>query len=76
MPLEGRAVAHNIFLDGNTFGNSPSVDKKLLVGDLQFGVAVTFSNMRVAYTHVLATEEFHGQGRGDAYGSFSFSFRF
>lgn len=74
--VEGRAVAHNIFLDGNTFGTSPRVDKKPLVGDLQFGVAVTFDNMRVAYTHVLATEEFHGQGRGDAYGSFSFSFRF
>ena len=34
---EGRVVARNIFLDGNTFEDSRDVDKEILVGDLQFG---------------------------------------
>ena len=28
--VEGRAVLHNIFLDGNTFNHSHSIDKKIL----------------------------------------------
>jgi lipid A 3-O-deacylase len=32
--LQGRAVLHNIFLDGNTFTDSHSVDKEPFVGDL------------------------------------------
>jgi lipid A 3-O-deacylase len=36
--VEGRAVARNIFLDGNTFSDSHSVDKKMLVGGAQGGV--------------------------------------
>jgi lipid A 3-O-deacylase len=30
--FEGRAVARNIFLDGNTFTDSHSIDKKTFVG--------------------------------------------
>src|SRR3546814_17784538 len=36
---EGRIVARNIFLDGNTFKDSHSVDKRPLVADLQAGLA-------------------------------------
>ena len=35
---ESRIVIRNIFLDGNTFSDSHSVDKEYIVGDLQFGV--------------------------------------
>ena len=35
--LQGRAVGHNIFLDGNSWRSSPNVDKKLLVGDMLGG---------------------------------------
>lgn len=38
--IEGRLILHNIFLDGNTFSSSHSVDKKLWVGDLQAGLAI------------------------------------
>ena len=37
--LEGRAVFRNIFLDGNTFTDSHSVDSKHFVGDIQAGLA-------------------------------------
>ena len=36
--LRGSAFAHNIFLDGNTFRDSHSVDKKPLVGLVIFGM--------------------------------------
>ncbi|MBP2231075.1 hypothetical protein J2847_004386 [Azospirillum agricola] len=74
--VQGRAVARDIFLDGNTFRSSPSVDKKPLVGDLQLGFAVTVSDVRVAYTHIFRTKEFDGQDKADTYGSLSVSARF
>lgn len=74
--MEGRAVARNIFLDGNTFRNSRSVDKEPLVGDLQFGIALTWSNVRLSYTHVLRTREFETQDETDDFGAFSVSIQF
>ncbi len=73
---EGRAVARNIFLDGNSFQDSRSVDKRPLVADVQFGVAMTIGQVRFAYTHVLLTKEFYHQKSSDAFGSFSASVRF
>src|SRR3546814_665829 len=50
---EGRAVARNIFLAGNTFQDSPSVDKEVLVGDLSAGVVVTFGALRLSYVQAI-----------------------
>jgi hypothetical protein len=71
--LEGRLVGRNIFLDGNTFRDSPSVDKRILVGDFQAGLAVVFGSVRLTYTHVLVTPEFVGQSNWDQLGSLSLS---
>lgn len=73
---EGRAVARNIFLDGNTFRDSPSVDKELLVADLSAGVVMTFGDMRVSYVQVLRTKEFEGQEGPSLFGAFSVGYRF
>lgn len=73
---EARAVLHNIFLDGNTFGSSHSVDKKTFVGDFQLGAALIVRGVRVAFTHVFRTREFDGQPGGDRYGTLSVSARF
>lgn len=70
---EGRGVVNNIFLDGNNFRRSHSVDKKDFVGDIQGGVAVIIGRTRLAYTHVLRTKEFDGQDHSDQFGSFSIS---
>lgn len=43
---EGRFVARNIFLDGNTFSDSHSVDRKALVGDLGTGLLLGFGQFR------------------------------
>lgn len=74
--LEGRAILHNIFLDGNTFKESHSVDKKYFVGDFQAGLVVQWNRFRITYTQIFRTKEFDGQDRGDVYGSLSLSYHF
>jgi len=74
--VAGRAVARNIFLDGNTFGGSRSVDREVLVGDLQLGVAIAFNSVRITYTHVFRTREFREQSGGDRFGAIAVSVRF
>jgi hypothetical protein len=73
---EGRAVGRNIFLDGNTFRDSPRVDKRNLVADFQAGIAVIAGRVRLAYTHVLRTREFETQDDPGQFGAFSVSTRF
>ena len=73
---DGRAVAHNIFLDGNTFGNSPSVDRKWFVADLSVGAAVNIKNTKLAYAFVYRTKEFYGQKEGQIFGTVSMNFAF
>ncbi len=70
---EGRVVAHNIFLDGNTFKDSRSVDKKPLVGDLQWGIVMTWHKYRLSFTDVFRTKEWDAQKYTEHYGSICFS---
>jgi hypothetical protein len=74
--LEGRAMARNIFLDGNTFRDSRSVDKEPLVGDLQFGIVLAWRKARLSYTHVLRSREYETQQGDDNFGSVSLSVPF
>ncbi len=74
--VDGRVVAHNIFLDGNTFGDSPSVDRQWLVADLSIGAAVNYRNTKFAYALVYRTEEFHGQNEAQVFGTVSVNFAF
>jgi lipid A 3-O-deacylase len=74
---EARAVARNIFLDGNTFEDSHSVDKRPLVVDLQAGIAIMLGKrVRLAYTHLLRSEEFEEQDAPHQFGTLSLSVRF
>lgn len=74
---EARLVARDIFLDGNTWADSRSVDARPVVADLQAGIAVMWHGVRVAYTQVWRSEEFYGQRGGmQQFGSLSASFRF
>lgn len=74
--VDGRLVARNIFLDGNTFRDSRSVDKYPLVGDLQFGLVLDWASLRLSYTHVLRTREFRTQHDADDFGALSLSLKF
>ncbi|MCZ4279601.1 lipid A deacylase LpxR family protein [Kiloniella laminariae] len=73
---EGRAVAQNIFLDGNTFSDSHSVDKKVFVADLNAGLAMTYEQYRISYTMIYRTKEFEGQDDPGVFGAVSFGYQF
>ena len=74
--FEGRAVARNIFLDGNTFSDSPSVDKKHFVMDANAGLSLTYGRYQVSYTLNWRSKEFHGQDNSSLFGAMSFGYRF
>lgn len=74
--VQGRAVAHNIFLDGNSFAKSLSVPKKNFVADFEGGLAVILYGVRLTATEVVRTPEFDGQHGTDAFGSITASFNF
>lgn len=74
--VDGRAVARNMFLDGNLLADGRRVDSKFWVGDLQAGVAVVWQGVRLAYTQVIRSAEFEGQDDPDRFGALSVSFRF
>jgi lipid A 3-O-deacylase len=73
--VQGRVVAHNVFLDGNDFRTSPSVPRKWLVADLQGGVSLLYSRrVRIDLSVVRRTEEFSGQRTPDVIGTAALSF--
>lgn len=74
--FEGRAVGRNIFLDGNTFESSPSVDKKHLVADANAGVTLTYGKTQVSYTLNWRSKEFHTQDDSALFGVVSVGRRF
>ncbi|WP_448132150.1 lipid A deacylase LpxR family protein [Stutzerimonas chloritidismutans] len=71
--LEGRYMAHNMLLDGNTFEDSHSVDRREWVGDAKLGVALTWSRWQLAFASVWRTREFQGQQEHDQFGSITLS---
>lgn len=73
---ELRAVARDIFLDGNTWKDSHSVDKEPLVLDMQVGFAVLFRDIRLTYTHIFVSPEFKQQSAWDQYGAITLSLQF
>ena len=73
---DGRAVAHNVFLDGNTFGNSVSVDRKPLVADLTVGASLNYHNTKFTYAVTYRTEEFEQQREAQLFGSVTVNLAF
>ena len=72
--VDGRAVARDIFLDGNTFRSSPSVEKEPFVADLSAGVGFIAGRWQFTFTHVRRTREFKTQQQDhDDFGSVTVS---
>jgi len=71
---DGRAVARDIFLDGNTFRDSPSVNKEDFVADLSYGAGVIAGRWQVTFTQAMRTREFKKQiERANHFGSVTVS---
>jgi hypothetical protein len=78
--LQGRMAGHNIFLDGNTDGDSLSVSRKSYVWDFITGMTVTFGRLYrplfFSFSIVRRSKEFKQQLSTDSYGSASIGIRF
>ncbi len=70
---DARWVLRDITLDGNTFRNSHSVDKRALVGDIGYGVAVMRGKWKFALARYHRSREFEGQKETPVFGSFTIS---
>jgi len=74
--VSGRAVARDIFLDGNTFRDSHNVDKEPLVGDLIVGGSLVYKRYKLSYAQFFRTKEFDIQKKNNNFGSISLSVTF
>lgn len=74
--LGGRLVLRDIFLDGNTFADSHSVDKELLVGDVVLGATVLAGPTKLSYIQNFRSREFEAQPDSHNFGSISLSWTF
>jgi lipid A 3-O-deacylase len=58
---EGRAVARDITLDGNTLANSASVVHKPLVGEVYTGLVTQYKNFRGSFLVIYESDTFDSQ---------------
>lgn len=66
--VQGRAVARNIFLDGNTFRDSRDVDSDPLVADLVGGVSLFWSDaVKLDVAAIHRTKEYDAQDNPSNY---------
>jgi hypothetical protein len=72
---EGRAVGYNTFLDGSLVRESPQVDRRPFVGEIQGGVVLVFARLDLAFTLIYRSAEFYGQNCEDAFGSMALNLR-
>lgn len=74
--VDGRLVLRDIFLDGNTFSESHSVDKEPLVADLMIGIVMRYRRLSLSYAYVFRTREFKQQEQTHAYGAINLVYTF
>jgi lipid A 3-O-deacylase len=74
--IDAIAVFHNIFLDGNTFQDSHSVDKKPFTADIMAGLSLIFSRFKMSYAYVYRTKEFENQEKENIFGAITISFTY
>jgi len=63
--VEGRVMARNLFLDGNSFQDSARVGHNTLVGDFDAGGALLLPDARLLASYTARSHEFPGQRSAD-----------
>jgi len=74
--VRANGIARNIFLDGNSDGESHSVEKENFVIEGTYGFSLIYDNMSLDYTRTHASKEFKEQKNYLGYGSLEFSYNF
>jgi hypothetical protein len=67
----GRLVGRDLFLDGNTFEDSRSVDSEPFVADFSLGASVELGRAVLSYTHTLRSPDFEERDDWAQFGSLS-----
>ena len=73
---EGNVVGRNIFLDGNSFEKSVSVDKEIFVAKMGFSLEYRYKKVYIYYLRTFSTKEFKTQEYIHHYGSLHISYRY
>ncbi len=69
-------IAKNIFLDGNTFTDSHSVEKNYFTLDAGYGFSLSYNQFSLDYLRKHTSKEFKTQEGINSYGSLIFSYNF
>lgn len=69
-------VANDIFMDGNTFQDSHSVDLIHQQFAISAGIMVNFNSWNFVYTLLQQTDQYHGQNESSRYGSIIITYNF
>jgi len=74
--IDGRAVLYDIFLDGNTYTDSHSVEKETFVVDFISGVNISYKRFTFSYSYIYRTREYKAQKKPQLFGSFQMAVRY
>lgn len=74
--LDAQGIARNIFLDGNTFRDSHSVEKQALVGNFQIGLGAKVSIFHITFGIVTWSKLYKTQENGSVYGLINIFYSF
>jgi hypothetical protein len=74
LSVDARIIAQDIFLDGNSFRSSHSVNKEKEVVDISSGISFLTGRWKVSFAWVIRTREFEQQPHHHKYGSLSLSY--
>lgn len=73
--LRGRVVAHDVFLDGNTWEASHSVNRKPLVYDQTVGFGFNWKQLDINVSYVYRSKQYSNQAGPTRFGSFVLTWR-
>ena len=69
------AVAHNLFLDGTTFGEGPRVEHRPFVFRYELGGGIRYQHFTLEYRATTRTREYETEPGGHTYATFELTYR-
>ncbi len=76
LSLKANFIARDIFLDGNTFQDSHSVEKENFTAEIGYGLDIGYKRWKFSYLRKHLSKEFKTQNRYHSYGSLILSYQY
>lgn len=73
--VSGSYVIRDIFLDGNSFDNGPSIEKYRNIGNAFVGAALRYKSFELSYTYIKESKRFVGQNGIDRTGTLMLTYK-